>query len=1060
MTPSVTETDKTKYRLGLDLGTNSIGWAAVLLDDKDEPCGLLDMGVRIFPDGRKAGNSTDRPSNAVERRDARGQRRLRDRYLSRRNRLMQALVEYGLMPEDVHERKMVEVSDPYALRARALDEPLERFELGRALLHLNQRRGFKSNRKTDKGNGDSGPVKEGTDNLHKELSASQCRTLGEFLYRRQHARDTVRFRNSNTSGKAQYEFYPTRQMLLDEFEFIRAGQEGNPCLDAKQWDELCQIIFHQRDLRPQAAGKCTLDPATDQDDKEGFRCSWAHPLAQRFRIWEEVRNLEVREAGQKARPLSKKEGNKVAAALFRSKEVSFDRIRRLLSLSDGTRFNLESDRRKKLQGDETAARLSHKSCFDKTWRNLPPDKQIEIVDLLLNDDMDDASLVDWLVEHTSLDREAAERIISISLPEGHCRLGLRAIRNIVPHMKDGMKYHEAAAASGYDHAKLPTGELSLDGLLPYYGERLKDHLAGSGNPEDHVVKRYGRYPNPTVHIGLNQLRGVVNALIKKYNCPPHQVVIEVTRDLKRSKKQREKIDKEQTANQKRNDERNKKLAKIGERQDARNRLKLRLWEELNPVNLLDRCCPFTGERISLSRLFSKDNQVEIEHLIPWSVSYDDSAANKVVALTYANRKKGQLTPYQAFGDTPEWEGIAQRAAKLPPNKQWRFAPDAHEQFREQGGFLARQLNETGWLARLAKEYLMAVVHPDNIWVIPGRLTDLIRGKWGLKSLLPEPPPGEIKNRNDHRHHAIDALVVALTSRSLLQRMSSAYDVTRNRIIASEPWQGITIEEFRSQVQEHLDRMVVSHRPNHGKRGEKGHTTGQLHKAMAYGLGEPVDAKAGRYNVVQRKDLSEFTAKDLDDVPDKALQEALRRLWQETAGKPAEFAKQAAAPGVLPQPVRKIRIYSKQRVIPITHKDSQGRVHKKGYLPGGNEFADVWRLPNGNWQLKVVTSFRANQSDFRDDESRPHPDAKKMMRLQINDMGALGEGPNRLLVRVRSTSFRDRKGRSPRVSVCLDLHNEAQAKEKEYSAKQLKEQDFRKVRVDELGRVYDRGPFKP
>ena len=87
-----------KYRLGLDMGTNSIGWAAVRIDEKDNPVGMLGMGVRIFPDGRK--DEQSKQSNAVDRRVARGQRRRRDRYLQRRRDLMQALIEYGLMPSD------------------------------------------------------------------------------------------------------------------------------------------------------------------------------------------------------------------------------------------------------------------------------------------------------------------------------------------------------------------------------------------------------------------------------------------------------------------------------------------------------------------------------------------------------------------------------------------------------------------------------------------------------------------------------------------------------------------------------------------------------------------------------------------------------------------------------------------------------------------------------------------------------------------------------------------------------------------------------------------------
>ena len=973
-----------KYRLGLDMGTNSIGWAAVKLGKDGEPVGVLDMGVRIFPDGR---NEQSKQSNAVDRRVARGQRRRRDRYLQRRRDLMQALIEYGLMPEDAAERKCLEKQDPYELRARALDEPLQPYQLGRALFHLNQRRGFKSNRKAEKDDSNTGPAKKAAKKLDERMSASNARTLGEFLYPRQQVHDSVRFRNLSTGNKAEYEFYPTRQMILDEFDKIWAEQAPHHAnvMTAEAKDTLRKIISYQRPIESPPVGKCTLDPASDNKDAEGFRCSWAHPLAQRFRIWQEVRNLEAQETGRNSRPLSKEEGDAIAAALLKFNKVSFDGIRRLLHLPSEVHFNLESEKRKELAGDETAAKLSGKKFFGETWRGLPPEKQIEIVDHLLNEP-DENATIEWLVKNARINRETAEVVASAFLPEGHCRLGVRAIRNMLPYMKNGMDYYEAATAAGYDPARAPKGELSPDGFLPYYGEWLKDHLAGSGDPQDPVDKRYGRYPNPTIHVALGQLRRVVNTLITEYG-PPHQVVIEVTRDLKQSKKQREEIAKEQAANQKKNDDRNKKLTQLGQQSNSRNRLKLRLWEELNPKNPCDRRCPFTGEIISMARLFSDANQVEIEHLIPFSYSYDDSAANKVVALTRANRQKGKCTPFEAFGQTPEWEDIIQRAAKLPHNKRWRFSEDARRRFDEQDGFLARQLNETGWLARMTKGYLTAVVSPNNIWVSPGRLTDIIRAKWGLKTLLPDPPPGEIKNRNDHRHHAIDAFVVALTDRSLLQRMSSAYDETRSRIRVPEPWESFD----RNQLKPFLDKLVVSYKPDHGTRGVKGQTTGQLHNETAYGLIKLADD--GPSEVVVRRQLSMFkNRKSLEAVRDPELRGALQNLWDEVGGKSADFAEGAAKEGVRinghNQRVRRVRVVEQQSVIPV--KDSAGKYYK-GYLPGGNELAEVWEMPDKrkSWRMEVVSIFDANQPNFN--PKRPHPAAKRLMRLQIDDMGTLGEG---------------------------------------------------------------------
>ena len=169
--------NQAKYRLGLDMGTNSIGWAAIELDENSTPSGILDMGVRIFPDGRQDSKSGDGASNAARRREARGQRRRIDRYENRRKKFMSLLIQHGLMPHDQSERKSLERLDPYKLRVNALgSNKLPAHHIGRALFHLNQRRGFKSNRKSEKRDDDTGPIKKAAKELSEKTATSRRRT--------------------------------------------------------------------------------------------------------------------------------------------------------------------------------------------------------------------------------------------------------------------------------------------------------------------------------------------------------------------------------------------------------------------------------------------------------------------------------------------------------------------------------------------------------------------------------------------------------------------------------------------------------------------------------------------------------------------------------------------------------------------------------------------------------------------------------------------------------------------------------------------------------------------
>ncbi len=1043
---------KRSYRLGIDLGANSLGWSVIWLDE-DKPNGLGPAGVRIYADGRDPQSKT---SNAVTRRVARGARRRRDRYLVRRKALMEALVAAGLMPADAAARKALERLDPYDLRARGLDEALALTHFGRALFHINQRRGFKSNRKTDGQNEEKGAIAEAGKQLREQMLAAGARTLGAYLARRHARREAVRARNVSSGAKAAYDFYPQRAMLEDEFgQLWRAQAKWHPELTQALYDQLFEIIFYQRPLVSPPVGKCALDPAKQPDDLEGFRCSWAHPLAQRFRILQEVNNLAVGLVGEAKEALSPEQRQKVYLSLRAKKSMSFDGLRRLLKLTAEQIFNLESEKRSKLEGDQTAWRLADKKRFGKAWHSYAPERQAAIVERLL-EEPDEQALVEWLMAETGVEEARAWVIADSPLPESHCRLGLRALKALLPLMEAGKRYHEAAAEAGYDHARMPTGEIR--DRLPYYGEILQDHVVGSGDSRDPAEKRWGRLPNPTVHIGLNQLRRVVNALIKRHG-PPSQVVVEMARDFKLSPQALRKLELEQAANQKKNDRRREQLEALRLPVNHGNLLKLRLWEELNETDEADRKCPFTGETISIRRLLS--DEVEIEHLIPFSRSWDDSAANKTVSLRSANRAKGNKTPFEAFGSSPtingrhyDWEQITARAANLPGNKRWRFDPDALQRFEAGGGFLARQLNETSWLARLARQYLGSVTDPRQVWVVPGRLTALLRGKWGLNDLLNL--AGGVKNRNDHRHHALDALVAGMTDRGLLQRMAREYDEVRDRIEVSAPWVG-----FRQDAARVLDAILVSHKPDHGAQG-------QLHEDTAYGLLEPPEEGG---NLVYRKALKDLNEREIGRIRDPALRSELEHAVAsgKAAGKALPEVLQAfgvawgqrhsrAAPGKEHGALRHVRLTKVEGadyLVSIADRDGQAF---KAYSAGDNHCVEIYETPDGRWEGEAITVFQANRGGYRAAWRKAHPQARPVMRVHKGDcIRVETEAGPAFLIAHRLDAAAKRFKLAP--------HNEAGALDKRhndpddpfrwrmFSYNKLRSLQAARVRIDEVGRPW-------
>lgn len=330
------EIDPVPYTLGLDLGANSIGWCAVKTDAKGNPCGVLDAGVRILTPNEEAGRDPQsKNSLAAKRRQARAMRRRRDRFLRRQRKLMDTLVAAGLMPADETERKALERLDPYWLRAAALDRPLEPHEIGRAIFHLNRRRGFLSNRIADRDDGEDGATKQGAANLAAALEEARARTLGEFLARR-HARDKygnridaggrrigkangnraaapnaegVRFRPTANGAKLLYEFYPTRAMIERELEEIwRAQAQHHPQLTDALLERLKRIVIAQRPLKKPPVGRCTFRPEEKKtmvgtvEVDLGERAPRALPLFQRFRILSELANLEIERPGRPGTP--------------------------------------------------------------------------------------------------------------------------------------------------------------------------------------------------------------------------------------------------------------------------------------------------------------------------------------------------------------------------------------------------------------------------------------------------------------------------------------------------------------------------------------------------------------------------------------------------------------------------------------------------------------------------------------------------------------------------------------------------------------------------------------
>lgn len=982
----------TKYRLGLDLGSTSIGWAVLHLDEHDAPDYLLRTGVRIFSDGR---NPKDGASLAVNRRMKRQQRRRRDRLLRRKRRLINALVECRLWPGDARERSALKDLNPYELRARGLTAPLTLPEFGRAIFHLNQRRGFRSSRRTDRAVAEEkGQIKAAIRSLEACISQSGHETVGAYLFERWQRGEGTRARRFGFGPAAAYEFYVDRSMIAAEFDLLWSRQAGfHPHQLSEQARlKIRDILFYQRPLKPVNPGRCSLEPQEP-------RALLALPSMQRFRILQEVNHLRVRDTPYSdERPLNAEERARLIEPLAKGRRRTFDQIRKLFRLPEA-RFNLESERRKDIKGDLTAAILSNTGIFGPSWFELPLEEQDELVARLMDETLTDEEVKGWLISHYNLSAEAAERAISVNLPDGYGRLSRKVVYALLPSLQDGLTYDKAVRRAGYEST-----DTSLDGSLPelpYYGCVLQRHVAfGTGVPEDPVEKRLGRVANPSVHIALNQLRKLVNALIRKYG-KPHQVALELTRELKLSQKKAREIERDQAERQRENERLREELQSLGQLPNAENLMRLRLFRELQQGSGIASRCVYTGEQITLSQLFTPE--VEIDHILPFSRTLDDSIANKVLCKSKANRVKGNRTPFEAFAHSPpgySWEQILERAAALPRKRQWRFSEESMRRFDEAGGFLARQLTDTAYMSRLAREYLTAICPSERVWCVVGSLTALLRAKWGLNRLLSH---DDAKNRLDHRHHAIDAVVIGCTDRSMIQKVATAAAraEARHQSRLTEdlayPW-----PTFIPAVENALQRLVVSYRPDHNQRDS-------LHNDTAYGRRSAADERESpseAYEVHHYIPLLSLADKGAAEVREHIVDELhahqIAQLLEQAGKSKAELRAALEAYGQLHR-IRRLRWKENLRVLPIPQR---GVPYK--YVKGdGNYCYEIVRRPDGTWMGEIISTFVANQAPFlkhmaclRKYRTMSLSGKPLVMRLAVNDMVAIQDDGRRLIYRVQ------------------------------------------------------------
>lgn len=970
--------DMPSYVLGIDLGTNSVGWAVVKVQidgGRSIPIEILDAGVRIFSQGTEGDISSGKDSSRnVKRRQARQTRRQTDRRRRRKAKIFHMLQKADLLPpgDSIHEvitdldkqilDKYARDSDMsrhelssllvYYLRSRALGAPLDKYELGRVFYHLAQRRGFLSNRRAPvKDDEDLGQVKVAISDLEKNIEASGKRTLGDYFVGVDPHQQRIRVR------------WTGRSMFEAEFEEIWKIQSKyhTTILTDVLHDDLKRAMFYQRPLKSQKhlVGECELEPGR-------IRAPKAVLMYQRWRILQDVNNLQLRNTSTgEERNLSPDESRSLIDVLDSGRpEVldakgnpTFAKLRKHLHVGKEWKFNLEAADRETLKGNTTAARL--RSIFGDSWDDLTDVEKEQVVEDIRSI-VSDSALEKRAISRWGLDPAAAKRLAKCTLEDGYASVSLRAIEKTMPLLEEGKTWTEARQLAYPDKS-----HEALD-LLPALVNVKMQSLRTIRNP---VVTR-----------SLAELRKVVNAIIRRYGIP-YEIHVELARDLKRPRDEREKIWKKQRDQEKKREKAAKKIMdEIGLQQPSRSDIeKVRLAEEQKWV------CPYTGKNISINGLIGNQSQFDVDHIIPYSKSFDDSLANKVVCNNTANREKSNRTPLEAFGsDDTRWNDILERVKRFDDREQkWRrFQWTAEDVERRYGGFSERQMNDTRYASRLAADYLGMLyggrvdkIGKLRIRVLAGGVTAELRRAWGLEAILGN---GHGKNRDDHRHHAVDAVAIALTTQGMVKRLSDLYyrigmqsspgaRDARGRL--DEPWSG-----FLDNVRSVVDNVIPSIQRSAKVRG-------QLHEETLYSTKQSVTERH------IRKSVTSLTKSEIEHITSEKVRDAVLTKIEENKEK-IKNAKKAADAGkeldtdelstkwknnlnIDDPPTLKTR---DGRAIPIKHvrikvkeasetfKQIGNGSRERAVLTGSNHHIEIFEVtyPNGNvkWEGRIVTLLEA------------------------------------------------------------------------------------------------------
>ena len=779
-------------KIGLDVGITSVGYSVLRTDDEGVPYKIETLNSVIFP---AAENPKSGESLAAPRRGNRGSRRRTRRTKFRKYRTKRLFIRHGLLTaeeiEDVFNQKLGHKTI-YELRTEALDRKLTNEELFRILYFFAGHRGFKSNRKAEIVNADAetGMVLSAINEIKAALEEGTYRTLGEYM----HAHPKYEEHKRNKDGKDRYLGTAQRDLIIDEIKQIVNAQRGfdNEALtDAFEQEfigngegEAAGIFTAQRDFDEgpgkgspyggdqieKMIGWCTFE-------KEEHRAAKGTYTFQYFELLSKLNNLKIQEfAGDDWKELNPNQRQFIIDKAFSKDKLQYAEIKKLLKLEPEAKFNLLSYGSKTEQDKTEKTNFVALSSYDKVRKALGKEVY-EAMPISLKDEIgtilttysSDKSRRRVFADRLSLTAEQVEALLPLTMTQyGH--LSLKAMRNLIPYLEMGLTYDKAAEAAGYD-----------------FKHNAIDRAFIHENVSNPVVKR-----------AVSQCIKVVNQLTREYG-KPDAINIEFSRELGKNFDERRKIEKNQKENMARNESIANELRENGIAVNGENITRLKLWREQGNMD------PYTGKEIQYGDVFY--GHYDVDHIIPYSISFDDSFGNKVLVSSAANREKGNRIPMEYLANDPvgiqnleKIAGTIRNYNKREKLLKKKLSPE------DVDGWKSRNINDTRYIARLLRNYFRQNIEfsekeniKEKVAVNNGTVTARMRARWGLGP----------KHRDNDRHHAMDAVVVACMTPAFVRRVtvySKRQEVRFNKSLWNEGTLESDLAHMSLEKREEYEKM--------------------------------------------------------------------------------------------------------------------------------------------------------------------------------------------------------------------------------------------------------------